>query len=142
MQYKKTYAGFVIWLVIYLAILMLLSIVPGLIFKDDIEAHMDLYIRIIDNAGLLLLLPLLYYIYRTGYIYLFSGMTYERACEAGIYRCKSYARRHLLLFGGFAIASLILSGMLQILHQPWWVDFSFFCIGLVAICVRAMFFKL
>ena len=139
---KKTYKVLVIWLITYTVGISAVGILPSVIMPGWPEGHMDELIRLIDCATVVFLMPLLYYIRKTGYAYYFSGISYEQASAAGVERCKAYAAKHVKLFGAFTAVFLCVSIIAEIAGLPWCLDFLFMIVGLLAVCIRSTFFKL
>lgn len=135
-SYKKTYKGFIIWLILYCGGISLVGFLP---FKG---MSADLMSRLIYCLTLIGIVILMYIIYKTEAVYWFTGITYEQAVSAGSQRRKIYALKHLKLFGIFTLVYLIFSFIMQLTGAPSLVDLIFFTVSLIAVCIRTMFYKL
>lgn len=96
MDYEKpTYRMFVVWLAAFFAVTggvaaFFVRLAPGV--SDGVVT------KVLLLAVMAMLDLLLYYIYRTGRVYWFTGLTYKQAAEAGGDRRRAYARAHLRRF--------------------------------------------
>jgi len=134
MELKKTYKGFIIWLICFLVCCF-----GGAFLGIDDAA---LLTRIIMNVMTLSMAVLTYMIYRNGYVYWYTGITYEEAAKASPERRKEYARKHWKIFGIFAAVYLVFSVLMYLLQVGFWVDILVCTLGLVVVAVRTMWFKL
>ncbi len=134
MEYKKSYTGFILWLISFLVLFFTLPFLP---IKDE-----ALITRITLNFMTIYLVLLMYLIYKTEYIYWFNGTTYQEALEAGSQRRKQFAYRHLLHFGIFSITSLIISSLLHIFHLAYWIDIVMICLGVIITAFSTIKIKL
>lgn len=134
MELKKSYKGFVIWMICFLVFCF---VCPFLGIEDA-----ALLTRIIMNMMTLSMTILTYIIYRTGYIYWYTGITYEEAARVSEERRKACAYKHWKLFGVFAGVYLVFSILMHLLHVGFWVDILVGTLGLIVVAVRTMWFKL
>lgn len=126
MALKKSYRGFVIWLVLFvvgLAGLMFLPVEDGGLLTRGI---------IVYTAAALALLA--WIVWRTERVYWYNGTEFEEAVEAGSERRKRFAWRHFRIFGGFALGLLLFSAFMQLMGWPWWIDIV---VGTVGLCAAA-----
>lgn len=126
MELKKSYRGFVIWMLLFVAGLvgmMLLPVEDGGLLTRGI---------IVYTAAALALLA--WIVWRTERVYWYNGTEYEAAVEAGSERRKRFAWRHFRIFGGFALGLLIFSAVMQLMGWPWWIDIV---VGTVGLCAAA-----
>lgn len=101
-NYKKSYALFILWIILYCAMMTLVCFIPV-----GAEAMIKfLGVSLMVGLDLLFLL-----IYKTEYIYWINGVSYEEAKEAGSEQRKEYARRILKLF---LIATLCFIGYVAV----------------------------
>lgn len=112
MELKKSYKGFVIWLVFFC-----LTMIP-VVFVDNVS----LSIRLCVNICLLDILILLYMIYKTENVYWYSGIDYEDAVAAGSERRKLYAKKHVTSFLFLTILFVVYSLLAQFFNISWWID--------------------
>ena len=133
-MYRKSYRGFVIWLIVFLVLIFAICFLPA----EDAA----IMTRLITNLCTLGMAHLTWLIWRTESVYWYNGVSFEDAAKAGAERRKAYALRHFRLFGGYALVALVVTAAAQMLHLPWWVDFTLVCGGLIAAAFRTMAYKL
>lgn len=133
-MYRKSYKGFVIWLIGFLALMLAICFLPV-----DNSAVIT---RLLANLCTLGMAHLTWLIWRTESVYWYNGVSFEEAEQAGSERRKTYALRHFRLFRLYALIALGISLVAHLLHLPWWIDFTLMCGGLVAAAFRTMAYKL
>lgn len=134
MELKKSYKGFWIWMLCFLVACFAL---PFLKLEDA-----ALTVRIIMNIMTIGMGILTYMIYRNGYVYWYTGITYEEAAAVSEERRKEYAFKHFKLFGIFALVYLVITIVLHLCHVHFWVDLVFGTLALIVVAVRTIWFKL
>lgn len=134
MELKKSYKGFVIWMIIFLSGMFGCAFLP----IDD----GDMMCRIVLNECIILLAVLTFIIYKTEYVYWYNGTTYEEALEAGSERRRVFAWKHFRDFGVFALAFLVFSIVAQLLKMGIWNDIVIATVGIVAVAIGTIRFKL
>lgn len=134
MGLKKSYKGFMIWMICFLVCCF------GSAFLGIDDAA--LLTRVIMNVMTLSMAVLTYMIYRNGYIYWYTGITYEEAAAVSPERRKEYAYKHWKLFGIFAVAYLVFTILMHLLQMGFWVDIVVCTIGLIVVAVRTIWYKL
>ena len=134
MELKKSYKGFGIWMLCFVAACF------GTVFLPVEDT--GLMIRIIMNIMTIGMAILTYMIYRNGYIYWYTGITYEEAAAVSEERRKACAWKHFKLFGIFAAVYLVISVVFQLLQVSYWVDLVFGTLALVVVAVSTIWFKL
>ena len=134
MERKKSYKGFVIWLVCFCLCFVAVSFLP---IEDE-----ALITRIVMNLVTLGMAAIAYMIYRNGHVYWYTGITYEEASKVSEERCKAYALKHLKLFGPYAGIYLVFSIAMHLLQVGFWVDILVCTLGLTVTAVRTMWFRL
>ncbi|MBQ7850918.1 MAG: hypothetical protein IJ343_14435 [Clostridia bacterium] len=126
MELRKSYRGFVIWMLFFVAGLVGMMLLPvengGLLTRGII----------VYTAAALALLALI--VWRTEQVYWYNGTEYEDAVEAGSERRKRFAWRHFRIFGGFALGLLVFCAVMQLMGWPWWIDIV---VGTVGLCAAA-----
>ncbi|MBE5871534.1 MAG: hypothetical protein E7294_09795 [Lachnospiraceae bacterium] len=122
MQLKKSYKGFVIWMVVYMLANTLIVFLP---IKDT--ALLLRFTLGINALGILILTVL---IYLTEKIFWYSGMDYETALKAGSQARKRYAFRHVRIFGVFTAVYLLFSLIMQLFQMSMWADITVFTVGI------------
>lgn len=133
-ELEKSYRGFVIWMVCFLGCCIGF---PFLVIDNT-----ALVIRMIMNMMNCSMAILTYMIYRNGYVYWYTGITYEDAAKVSEERRKEYAFKHLKIFGLFAVIFLAFSVLMHLLKVSYWMDFVVGTIGLIVVAVRTIWFKL
>ena len=127
-EFKKSYRGFVLFLICYLSVMIGGAIASGYFLND----HMT---RIVINIVCVGMALLTYIIYKCDKIYWYNGIEFEAAEKAGKKRRDAYAKAHLKLFGIFAACMLAFSLIMALLSVSSWVDFT---VGAVGICTVAI----
>ncbi len=133
-MYKKSYTGFVLGLMAYLAIMLGIALIPG------VDAQMAL--RLIMLLTVWFMAILTFYIWRTERVYLYNGTTFEEAEAAGLERRKEFAWKHLRVFGMFALIQTVLACGMHLLGLSAWIDFTTGAVGLVVAACMTIPFKL
>lgn len=123
MELKKSYRGFVILMLIFVAVLMGVALLP---IRDG-----GLLTRLIMVWTAAFLALLSWQIWRTEQVYWYNGTEYEDAVAAGSERRKRFAWRHFRVFGIFALGMLAFCGLMQLLSAPFWVDIVVGSVGLI-----------
>lgn len=131
---KKSYTGFVVWLIGFVVLIMLPSFLP----TEDI----GLIVRLIDNIMTISLEILMLIIYKTEKVFWINGVSYEAAVEAGSDRRRAYALRYVKRFGIFAATFLLYSVIAQVLRLPFGIDIAAVTVGIVVCAFSTMQFKL
>ncbi len=134
MELRKSYRGFLLWLLAFTGSMFLMPLLP---LKD--EALLTRLILVLCDIWIAVLA---YIIFRTEHIDWYNGIDYKTALQAGSARRRLYAWRHLKRFGLFALISVVVSAGLQLLHAPIWIDIVFFCVGLIAVAISTIRIRL
>lgn len=134
MELKKSYKGLIIWMIGFLVC----CFGSAFLEIDDVA----LLIRIIMNVMTLSMAVLTYMIYRNGYIYWYTGITYEEAAKVSEERRKACAYKHWKIFGIFAVVYFVFSVVMHLLQVGFWVDILVCTLGLVVIAVSTIWIKL
>lgn len=133
MELKKSYKGFIIWMIFYIVVCGLITIIP---------VNSDLSVLIVMNGTTLSIVILCAIIYLTESVYWYNGVSYEQALEAGSDRRKSYALKHLIRFGIFEIIFLIYSVFALFFSFAGYVHAMIVCVGLVAVAINTLKIRL
>lgn len=133
-MYRKTYAGFILWLIVFMLALLAVCFLP---VQDE-----AVLMRLITNLCTLAMAQLTWWIWRTERVYWYTGVTFEQAEKAGSERRKEYAFRHFRLFGGYALVALAVTMAAHLARLPWWVDFPIVTVGIIAAALRTMAYQL
>ena len=134
MELKKSYKGFLIWMLIFVVTMFGCAFLP-------IESGAVLT-RIVMNVCVLNIVLLAFIIYKTEYVYWYNGTEYEQAIEAGSERRKEFAWKHLKRFGMFAAIFLVFSVVAQLLQIPYGVDVTVASVGMVGTAISTIGIKL
>ena len=133
-MYRKSYKGLVIWVLAFLAALLVVCFLPYQ--SPTVPARLMTHLCTFGIASLS------WMIWRTEQVYWYNGVSFEEAEKAGSERRKAYALRHFRLFSGYAIIALLVSMAAYRLRLPWWVDFTVIMIGLIVAAFRTLAYKL
>ena len=131
---KKSYKGFWLWMVIFLATMFGSALLP-------IEEN-AVIIRIVMNLCNFNIVLLAFIIYKTESIYWYNGTEYKEAVEAGTERRKMFAWRHLSRFARFTIVYLAYSFISYLLKIPYGIDVAVDTIGMCVMAISTMRIKL
>ncbi|MBE5938271.1 MAG: hypothetical protein E7265_09620 [Lachnospiraceae bacterium] len=133
-EYKKSYLGFVIWIVAYCVCCFSVCFI-GI---NDVQ----IIIAIVDNFTTISLFLLTAIIYKTEAIYWYNGTEFEEAREAGSERRKRFAAAHMYRFGLFAAAFLVYSIISVFVGIPFGVDITIASVGIIAVAISTVNIKL
>ncbi|MGN0514899.1 MAG: hypothetical protein ACI4GD_11525 [Lachnospiraceae bacterium] len=134
MEYKKSYKGFVIWMVLFIICMFACAFVPT---EDG-----NLITLLIDNIMTIGMALLTWLIYKNEKIYWYTGLSYEDAKKAGSEQRKEYAMKHFKRFGIFAGIYLVYSIIALLFDIPIGVSITIVLIGLVGAALSTMNIKL
>ncbi|MBP3541181.1 MAG: hypothetical protein J6K72_05140 [Clostridia bacterium] len=134
MEYKKSYLGLVIWLVLFMAIPFVMIVLPPL----DGSTMMRLFLNYMAISLALLMLI----IHQTEAIYWINGVEFDQAKEAGSEKRKAFAMRHLERFGWFALLFAAFSCLCHILGWSEWIDFAVCVVGIFGVAISTISIKL
>lgn len=134
--YKKTYLGFVVWLVVYIGGITLIG------FTHFAGLDEQLMTRIIICLTNIACTILMYMVYKNEAVYWFTGISYDQAVNAGSARRRLYALKHFRLFGLYTIIYSLITVILQITGVTILVDTIVYTASLLLVCIRTMFYKL
>lgn len=133
-EYKKSYKGFVIWLVVFVLALLGISFLP-------IQDYL-LVTVICCNVMTMAMAALAYIIYVNEKIYWYTGLSYEEAAKASSPARKEYARKHFVRFGAAAALFLLYSIPAVLGRIPYGVTITLAGLCIVAAAVSTMGIKL
>lgn len=134
MEFKKNYRSFWLLMVLFMGALFGCIFLP---LEDE-----GAVTRVLMNLCSLFLALLAWIIHRTEYVYWYTGVDYDQALAAGSRRRKEYARKHLKVFGFFALGYLVFSIVMQWVQCPYWVDLTVGGIGICSVAISTMRFQL
>ncbi|MBQ8326374.1 MAG: hypothetical protein IJX86_04820 [Lachnospiraceae bacterium] len=130
MELKKSYKGFVIWLIAFLAVMI------GTVFLP-IEDY-ELMTRITYNIPAIFVSLLAFIILKTENVYWYNGISFEQAVAAGSLRRREYAGRHFKRFKIFSDVFLLFSIVAQSLGFSHWIDFAVLFGGIIAVAISTV----
>ena len=133
-EYKKSYKGFVLWLIGFC-----IAYFPCIFLPDT---TVQILVAVLDNIMTVGCFVLTFIIYKTEYVYWYNGTSYEEAKAAGSERRKQFALEHMKRFGYFALAFLIYSIISIIIGVPYGIDITVAVVGIVAVAISTIKIKL
>ena len=134
MEYQKSYRGFVLWLLGYMAAMFSPLLLAG--------GDAGLMIRLVQNLTSAGLVVLAWIIWRTESVYWINGTTFEQARDAGSERRRAFAAAHLRAFARFAAGYFLFSAFMQWRQFSYTFDIVVFTVGLIATAVSTIRIKL
>lgn len=134
MEYRKSYKGFILWMVFFFISCFFTT------FFENLEQNF--ISRLILNICTLSIALLTYIIYKTEYVYWYNGTTYEEAKEAGSKRRKEFAYKHLKVFGGLAVCYFVVSLITYFFNITYVFDLIFVFFGIIGAAISTIKFKL
>lgn len=133
-MYKKSYTGFILWMVGFVAALLAICFLP----VEDEQVLMRLILLLMAWS----VTGMAFIIWKTESVYWYNGTTFEEAEAAGSERRKAFAQKHLKIFGVYALAASALAALMQLLGWSAWIDFTLATLGLVVAACMTMPIKL
>ena len=133
-MYKKSYTGFILWMVGFVAALLAICFLP----VEDEQVLMRLILLLMAWS----VTGMAFIIWETESVYWYNGTTFKEAEAAGSERRKAFAWKHLKIFGVYALAASVLSALMQLLGWSAWIDFTLATLGLVVAACMTIPLKL
>lgn len=133
MEYRKSYKGFILWLLGYLLAAFALTLLP---------MGGGLATRLIFNLTAVGMVLLILIMLRTENVNWINRVTFEQARDAGSERRRAFAQAHLARFGYFALGYALFSAFTQLRGLNIAIDGVVFCVGLVAVALTTIKIKL
>lgn len=134
MELKKSYKGFIGWMLIFCLAMVAVMLLPiqdiGIIF------------RLVLHVCTISITILTGIIYCTESIYWYNGISYEEAHRVGSQRRKAYAWCIFKQFAFYTFMLLVVSIFAYLFKISYWVDFIIVMIGIVVCIIRTTRFKL
>ena len=131
---KKSYTGFIISMVVFIAVIIVLCNIP---FNDE-----NLMIRLIFNFASIFIAIMMFVIYKTDKVYLINTVSYEDIVNAGYERCQWFAWKLFKRFALFALSYLVFSLIMQLMGWSMLIDIIIYTIGIVAVSISCTTVKL
>ena len=132
--YKKSYTGFVIWLIGFCVV------VVGACFLPNLGTQLTL--AVVDNASTIGIFILTLLIYQTESVYWYTGTSYEDAKAVGSERRKAFALAHMKRFGCLALMFLAYSVVSLMVGIPYGFDVTIACAGILIVALSTIKLKL
>lgn len=133
-EYKKSYKGFVLWLIGFCLVYFACIFLP--------ETNTQILVAVLDNIMMLGCFILSFIVYKTEYIYWYNGTSYEDAKAAGSERRKQFARKHMKRFGYVFLGFLVYSMISIMIEIPYGIDITVAVVGLVSVAISTINIKL
>lgn len=133
-MYKKSYTGFVVSLMIFLAMVLCVPFLPGM--QSSLAMRLIMLVTTWYMAGLTL------HVWRTEQVYWYNGTTFEEAEAAGSERRKQFAWKHAKVFGMLALCVTVFAALMHLLGISAWIDFAVGMVGMIVAACRTIPFKL
>lgn len=133
-SYKKSYKGFVAWLIGC----MLLSLSTALLPISSEHVIMAIVTNLM-TIGIFLLSVI---IYKTESVYWYSGTSYQDALEAGSEKRREFAKKHMKRFGALALCYPGYSLLSLLLSLPSELDFAIAFFSVIATTLSTVRLKL
>lgn len=134
-EYKKSYTGFLIILLLYLIAVFL----P--IFISVIHDRPGAVTAWMCFATAVFVFALIFYIYKSEKLYLFSGVTYEQAAKLSSEQRRNYAYLHVKKFLPATVILIAYSVLAYIAKLPDALSIVILCLVLVAAAFSTMKIK-
>lgn len=134
MEYKKSYRGFVIWMIAFCAAIF------GAAYLSMPDIHFT--VALLGNIMTISIFLLAFIIYKTDSVYWYTGIEFEEARDAGRERRDKFALAHTKRFGYLAAAYLIYSIVSLLLNIPYGFDITLVLIVIVAAAISTINIKL
>lgn len=134
MEYKKSYKGLWIWIVVFCAAYFLCIFLPPM--------RTQLLTAILDNVMSIAIFALTLIIYLTENVYWYTGIEYKVALNAGSERRKAYALIYVKRFGIYAAAFLVYTLISILVGIPYGIDILVATLGLIVTAVSTVNLKL
>lgn len=133
-EYRKSYKGFVIWLIVFSLSLFGVAFLP---VEDG--ALIGRAICLLTLVGLQTLMLI---IVRTERVYWFNGVSYEEAEAAGSERRRAFAWAHFKRFGWCTLLGAACILLAQLMGWPIWIDLALTFVALMTAAFSTLRIKL
>lgn len=135
-EYKKSYTGFVIILLLYLIAAFLPIFIPVIHDRPGAVTAWMCF------ATAVFVFALIFYIYKSEKLYLFSGVTYEQAAKLSSEQRRNYAYLTLKKFLPATVILIAYSVLAFIAKLPDALSIVILCLVLVAAAFSTMKIKI
>lgn len=130
---KNSYLGFLVWMLITAGIIVSANLLP-----------MDLPLTIlwIFNGINIMVVVLMYMIFRTGNVHWFSGIDYDESLKYSLSQRREYGRLYFILFLKETILFFGYSLLGYVLHFPYWIHILTFLLVFLGSLIVSVRYKL
>ncbi|MBR5897484.1 MAG: hypothetical protein IKZ39_07705 [Lachnospiraceae bacterium] len=135
-EYKKSYTGFLIILLLYLIAAFLPIFIPVMHDRPGAVTAWMCF------ATAVFVFALIFYIYKSEKLYLFSGVTYEQAARLSSEQRRNYAYLHVKKFLPATVILIAYSVLAFIAKLPDALSIVILCLVLVATAFSTMKIKI
>ncbi len=135
-EYKKSYTGFLIILLLYLIAAFLPIFIPVIHDRPGAVTAWMCF------ATAVFVFALIFYIYKSEKLYLFSGVTYEQAARLSSEQRRNYAYLHVKKFLPATVILIAYSVLAFIAKLPDALSIVILCLVLVAAAFSTMKIKI
>ena len=135
-EYKKSYTGFLIILLLYLIAAFLPVFIPAIHDRPGAVTAWMCF------ATAVFVFVMIFYIYKSEKLYLFSGVTYEQAAKLSPEQRRNYAYLHVKKFLPATVILIAYSVLAYIAKLPDALSIVILCIVLVAAAFSTMKIKM
>ena len=133
-EYKKSYKGFIVMLLLFAAVLFAIILIPT---EDE-----KLVALLIFNIAVVWMTLLTWVIYKTEKIYWYTGLEYEDAVKASSEQRKKFAMQHFKRFAIFTVIYIVYSAISYIINLGIGFDIAIGTVGIIAVAISTMNIKL
>ena len=134
MEYKKSYKGLTVWMILFLAAVFAIPFIPG--------ANAAQMTRLTVAATLWGCFALMAVILVTEQVCWINGVTFEQARDAGSERRKAFAWAHVKRFGWAGLIGTAVMLVAYLLGWPFWIDMTVCFALLIAAALSCIGVKL
>ena len=135
-EYKKSYLGFVIILLIYLVLMFAPAFIPAIKERPGAATAWICFVTAV------FVFAVIFYIYKSEKIYIFSGISYEDALKVSPEKRRNYAYLHVKKFLPATVILIAYSVLAFITGLPDALSIVVMCLVLVATAFSTMKIKL
>ena len=134
MEYKRSYAGLIIWLILFVAATLGACFLP---IEDT-----KLIITVVDNIMTVSIFILSLIIYLKDKAYWYTEVSFKDAEAAGFERRRRYAFRHMKRFGIGTVAFAVYSVISLLVGIPYGVDIAMAMVAVIIPAISTCWVKL
>ena len=135
-EYKKSYLGFITILLIYLVLMFAPAFIPAIHERPGAATAWICFVTAV------FVFAVIFYIYKSEKIYIFSGISYEDALKVSPEKRRNYAYLHVKKFLPATVILIAYSLLAFITELPDALSIVVMCLVLVATAFSTMKIKL